>query len=156
MNPVVIYKDEAQVELINDHNRKSKRSASISSATSGSSSTANSNQHNKSSTTSPSPEVLKERQFFMNYVNELLEKSNNGHDDIQEITRRESDAYEERRVPNDEDDDDEIMTEQEYRKSCAQVVSRITHASRKGMHIKEGKKRERKDIYTFSYEYKIS
>ncbi|CAO3611927.1 unnamed protein product [Cunninghamella blakesleeana] len=136
MNPVVIYKDEAQVELINDHNRKSKRSASISSTTSGSSSTANSNQHNKSlpASSSPSSDVLKERQLFMNYVNELLEKSNSGHDDIQEITRRESDAYEERHVHNDDDDDDEIMTEQEYRKSCAQVVSRITHASRKAMY----------------------
>ncbi|CAO3642582.1 unnamed protein product [Cunninghamella echinulata] len=133
MNPVVIYKDEAQVELVGDqHNKKSKRSASISSTTSGSSATVQSNHHKTSSSTSP--EVLKERQLFMDYVNELLEKSHNGHEDIQEITRRESDAYEERHTPNDEDEDNDVMTEQEYRKSCAQVVSRITHASRKAMY----------------------
>jgi hypothetical protein len=66
----------------------------------------------------------------MDYVNQLVEKSTNGDGDIQEITRRESDAYDEQRISYEGEDD--VMTEQDYRKTCAQVVSRITHASRKG------------------------
>ncbi|KAI8084935.1 Rgp1-domain-containing protein [Halteromyces radiatus] len=140
MNPVVMYKDEAQVELVPEINNKAKRSASISSIASANSApispiASNNNiDHHRplSSPSTSSPEVLKERTAFMDYVNELLEKSTNGHDDIQEITRRESDAYDEQRISHD--DDEEIMTEQDYRKTCAQVVSRITHSSRKAMY----------------------
>ncbi|SAM02517.1 hypothetical protein [Absidia glauca] len=140
MNPVVMYKDEAQVELVQDHT-KSKRSASISSITSLSLSPPPTNlQHTNNahdanghpSAHSASPERAKERRAFMDYVNQLVEKSTNGHDDIHEITRRESDAYDEQRISFDGEDD--VMTEQDYRKTCAQVVSRLTHASRKAMY----------------------
>ncbi|CAO3600805.1 unnamed protein product [Absidia cylindrospora] len=146
MNPVVMYKDEAQVELVQEHSKKAKRSASISSIASATSAplsplggnhttnttTTSINNHGPNKPPPSSPETVKERQAFMNYVNELLEKSTNGHDDIQEITRRESDAYDEQRMSHD--DDEEVMTEQLYRKTCAQVVSRITHSSRKAMY----------------------
>lgn len=61
-------------------------------------------------------QLVEEKKLFLDYVNELLENSTR----IHEITRRESDAY-------------EVLNEQAYLdKSCSQVVSRITHRSRKG------------------------
>lgn len=63
---------------------------------------------------------LQERQAFMDYVDELSRNRTQMH----EITRRESDAYEER------------DTEQQFvlEGSCSQVVSRIAHRSRKAMY----------------------
>ncbi|KAI8341173.1 Rgp1-domain-containing protein [Chlamydoabsidia padenii] len=145
MNPVVMYKDEAQVEMIQESSNKTKRSASISSIASATSAPLsplgtnnhcsnnhNGNGHSNRTEHQPSPEAVKERRAFMEYVNQLVEKTNNGHDDIQEITRRESDAYDEQRISHD--DEEGIMTEHDYRKTCAQVVSRITHSSRKAMY----------------------
>ncbi|KAI9249576.1 Rgp1-domain-containing protein [Helicostylum pulchrum] len=63
-------------------------------------------------------EQLQERQAFMEYVDELFLNRTKMH----EITRRESDAYEERNI------DEQFVLEG----SCSQVVSRITHRSRKG------------------------
>lgn len=143
MNPVVVYKDEAQVELIQEHASKSKRNGSINSIASATSTPLSplSNDHHRSfpPPRKATPEAAKKRQAFMDYVNELLEKSaNGGHDDIQEITRRESDAYDEQRIGNDDDGDEGVMTEHDYRKTCAQVVTRITQSSRKGKEEKEG------------------
>ncbi|KAI8344340.1 Rgp1-domain-containing protein [Chlamydoabsidia padenii] len=156
MNPVVVYKDEAQVELIQESTNKAKRSGSICSIASANSTPLsplgndyphqiNSNDHYhhqqhqqqlQQTSSSATPETVKKRQLFMDYVNELLEKSaNGGHDDIQEITRRESDAYDEQQITQNDDGGDEIiMTEHDYRKTCAQVVTRITHLSRKAMY----------------------
>lgn len=63
-------------------------------------------------------EQLQERQAFMEYVDELFLNRTKMH----EITRRESDAYEERNT------EEQFVSEG----SCSQVVSRITHRSRKG------------------------
>ncbi|GAA5798974.1 hypothetical protein HPULCUR_004383 [Helicostylum pulchrum] len=65
-------------------------------------------------------EQLQERQAFMEYVDELFLNRTKMH----EITRRESDAYEERNI------DEQFVLEG----SCSQVVSRITHRSRKAMY----------------------
>lgn len=66
----------------------------------------------------------------MAYVNELSEHVN-GNTSIHEITRRESDAYEEPTAEQDQDDD-ETAEKRMYGRACAQIVSRITNASRKG------------------------
>lgn len=72
----------------------------------------------------------KARDEFMAYVNELSEHVN-GNTSIHEITRRESDAYEEPTADQDQDDD-ETAEKRMYGRACAQIVSRITNASRKG------------------------
>lgn len=95
MNPVVQYKDEATV---NEHAELTKKQVKIA-----------------------KPVGLEERKAFMDYVNELFENTSENKT-VHEITRRESDAYEERSA-------DESLTND---KSCSQVVSRITHRSRKG------------------------
>lgn len=98
MNPVVRYKDEAVVDEYNATKAEEKPAK----------------QPKKPA------QQLEERKAFMDYVNELFENSTQNHT-IHEITRRESDAYEERSA------DEQILD-----KSCSQVVSRITHRSRKG------------------------
>lgn len=98
MNPVVRYKDEAVVDEYNATKAEEKPVK----------------QPKKPA------QQLEERKAFMDYVNELFENSTQNHT-IHEITRRESDAYEERSA------DEQILD-----KSCSQVVSRITHRSRKG------------------------
>ncbi|KAK4516625.1 uncharacterized protein ATC70_011601 [Mucor velutinosus] len=100
MNPVVRYKDEAVVDEYNATKAEEKPVK----------------QPKKPA------QQLEERKAFMNYVNELFENSTQNHT-IHEITRRESDAYEERSA------DEQILD-----KSCSQVVSRITHRSRKAMY----------------------
>jgi hypothetical protein len=97
MNPIVLYKDTAIVDE----------------------KTAIQKQYKKK-TLSPA-EQLEERKAFMDYIDELLENRTNT--SIHEITRRESDAYEEHNI-------DEPI--EGYNKSCSQIVSRITHSSRKG------------------------
>ncbi|KAI9282755.1 Rgp1-domain-containing protein [Sporodiniella umbellata] len=67
--------------------------------------------------------VLEEKQAFTNYVNELLE---NNKKTREEMTRRESEAYEDR--------NDEVESEKGMGRSCSQIVSRITHSSRKAMY----------------------
>ncbi|KAI7897201.1 reduced growth phenotype protein 1 [Mucor mucedo] len=96
MNPVIQYKDEATVDEF-ENKQKIKKKKSV--------------QH------------LEERKAFMDYVDELFENSTKN-TMIHEITRRESDAYEERNA------DDQSAMEG----SCSQVVSRITHRSRKAMY----------------------
>jgi hypothetical protein len=97
MNPIVLYKDTAIVDE----------------------KTAIQKQHKKK-TLSPAEQV-EERKAFMDYIDELLENTTNT--SIHEITRRESDAYEEHNI-------DEPI--EGYNKSCSQIVSRIAHSSRKG------------------------
>lgn len=99
MNPVVRYKDEAVVDEYN----------------------ATKAEEKPTKQTKKVAQQLDERKAFMDYVNELFENSNKNHT-IHEITRRESDAYEDRSAD-----------EQSVDKSCSQVVSRITHRSRKGI-----------------------
>ncbi|KAL7320014.1 Golgi membrane exchange factor (Ric1p-Rgp1p) subunit [Mucor circinelloides] len=100
MNPVVRYKDEAVVDEYNSTKAEEKPVK----------------QPKKPA------QQIEERKAFMDYVNELFENSTQNHT-IHEITRRESDAYEERSA------DEQILD-----KSCSQVVSRITHRSRKAMY----------------------
>ncbi|RCH84109.1 hypothetical protein CU098_005804, partial [Rhizopus stolonifer] len=95
MNPVVRYKDEAMT--VEDSDQKQTRR------------------------TKKTKKVLEEKKAFLDYVNELLENTNQRH----EITRRESDAYE----PHPEEEEEIVHT-----KSCSQIVSRITHQSRKAMY----------------------
>lgn len=95
MNPVIRYKDEATVNEQAEHTKKVAKVRK--------------------------PSCLEERNAFMEYVNELFENTSENKT-VHEITRRESDAYEERSA-------DESLTND---KSCSQVVSRITHRSRKG------------------------
>lgn len=71
----------------------------------------------------------KARVEFMSYVDELLEHSteNSRH----EITRRESDAYDEGTV-EDSDEEFGLAEKRISGRACAQIVSRITNSSRKG------------------------
>ena len=101
MNPVIQYKDKAVVDEY-EENKQSKKSTVIKKAR----------------------EKSDERAAFMDYVDELFENSTKNKR-IHEITRRESEAYE-------ESNGTEQFTLEEYNNSCAQVVSRITHRSRKG------------------------
>lgn len=94
MNPVIQYKDEATVDEFENKQRIKKKKSC---------------QH------------VEERKAFMDYVDELFENSTKNKT-IHEITRRESDAYEERNT------DEQSAMEG----SCSQVVSRIAHRSRKG------------------------
>lgn len=66
----------------------------------------------------------------MSYVNELLERSNENVS-VQEITRRQSDTYDEP-IADQEDDDEDTAEKRMQGRACAQIVSRITNASRKG------------------------
>lgn len=95
MNPVIQYKDEAIVDEFETKQRIKKKKSS---------------------------QQLEERKAFMDYVDELFENTMKNKT-IHEITRRESDAYEERNIH-----DSSVMEG-----SCSQVVSRIAHRSRKGM-----------------------
>lgn len=66
--------------------------------------------------------VLEEKKAFTDYVNELLENNKKSR---QEMTRRESEAYEER---------NEGIEVDGLGRSCSQIVSRVTHSSRKAMY----------------------
>ncbi|KAJ8652306.1 hypothetical protein O0I10_012079 [Lichtheimia ornata] len=112
MNPVVMYKDEAIVEAFSEEDFKKPRLS------------MRRRESNKSASN-------KARDEFMAYVNELSEHVN-GNTSIHEITRRESDAYEEPTAEQDQDDD-ETAEKRMYGRACAQIVSRITNASRKAM-----------------------
>jgi hypothetical protein len=96
MNPVIQYKDEA---IVDEYQTSS-----------------NTQKHIIKKKQKPSSEELEERNAFMDYVDELLGTKN-----VHEITRRESDAYEEKTTDSTE-------------ATCSQVVSRITHRSRKAMY----------------------
>ncbi|KAI8878852.1 Rgp1-domain-containing protein [Backusella circina FSU 941] len=100
MNPIVLYKDTAIVDekTIAIQKPHKKKILNLS-------------------------DQLEERKAFMDYIDELLENTTNT--SIHEITRRESDAYEEQNI-------DEPI--EGYNKSCSQIVSRITHSSRKAMY----------------------
>ncbi|ORX49180.1 Rgp1-domain-containing protein [Hesseltinella vesiculosa] len=126
MNPVVMVKDEARVDIVPDRTGCRGPRGSISSLAS------LPTPHTSTPEGVRSAESQSQREQFLLYVNDLLEKSQQDHD-IQEITRRESNAYDEQPMLYDEDQDD-AMTEQAYRKTCAQIVSRIVHASRKAMY----------------------
>ncbi|KAI7877208.1 Rgp1-domain-containing protein [Lichtheimia hyalospora FSU 10163] len=112
MNPVVMYKDEAIVEAFSEEDFKKPRLS------------MRRRESNKAAS-------YKARDEFMAYVNELSEHVN-GNTSIHEITRRESDAYEEPTAEQDQDDD-ETAEKRMYGRACAQIVSRITNASRKAM-----------------------
>ncbi|KAI9487640.1 MAG: Rgp1-domain-containing protein [Benjaminiella poitrasii] len=101
LNPVVLYKDQAIVtECHSDKSEARKENKLI-----------------------RDPLQLEKKKAFLDYVNELFEnrmKKNT----IPEITRRDSDVYDEKDV-NEEADKDQ---------SCFQIVSRITHRSKKAMY----------------------
>ncbi|KAI8644761.1 reduced growth phenotype protein 1 [Parasitella parasitica] len=100
MNPVVQYKD---VAVVHEYN-------------------ATKAEGDPTKKTAKKPKQhLEERKAFFDYVNELFENCSKNNT-IHEITRRESDAYEDRSV-------DEQLVD----RSCSQVVSRLTHRSRKAM-----------------------
>ncbi|KAI8372577.1 Rgp1-domain-containing protein [Choanephora cucurbitarum] len=65
--------------------------------------------------------LVEDRMAFLDYVNELYDNTHQVH----EITRRESEVYE----SSDDDEEDQQI----HKKSCSQIVSRITHQSRKAM-----------------------
>lgn len=108
MNPVVQYKDQAIVDEYEGSINKSSEKAPT------------------AKTKKQSKEKTMEREAFMEYVNELFENSTKNKR-VHEITRRESDAYEERSAA-------EFSHSEEFNNSCSQVVSRITHRSRKAMY----------------------
>lgn len=110
MNPVVQYKDQAIVDEYEGSINKSSEKATT------------------AKTKKQSKEKTMEREAFMEYVNELFENSTKNKR-VHEITRRESDAYEERSAA-------EFSHSEEFNNSCSQVVSRITHRSRKGICLK--------------------
>ncbi|KAI8391357.1 Rgp1-domain-containing protein [Radiomyces spectabilis] len=113
MNPVVWYKDEAAIQSFGETDKKPK---------------APHKPRNKT-------EDEKERQSFMDYIEELLDKSTENQSSVEEITRRESDAYDERKLDKEQtDDEEENMPGYIYRKTCVQIVSRITNSSRKAMY----------------------
>ncbi|KAI9019984.1 Rgp1-domain-containing protein [Phycomyces nitens] len=107
MNPVVIYKDEAIVDTISDEPKKTKA-------------------------TKPSRKAGdKAREGFLDYVDELLENSAKNAS-VHEITRRESDAYDE--PSTDQEGTDGQESRRMSGKTCAQIVSRVTNGSRKAMY----------------------
>lgn len=97
MNPIIQYKDEAIVDEFENRQIIKKKKSS---------------------------QNIEERKAFMDYVDELFENSTKTRT-VHEITRRESDVYEERNT------DEQSSMEG----SCSQVVSRITHRSRKGNYM---------------------
>ena len=74
----------------------------------------------------------KARSDFLDYVNELSLHSTEN-ESISEITRRESDAYDEPTEEQKQDDDDDTAEKRMFGRACAQIVSRITNSSRKGV-----------------------
>lgn len=106
MNPVIQYKDEATVDEYQQQTNQAQKSVNV--------------KKKKES------DLLVERKAFMDYVDELFVNSTKNKA-IHEITRRESDAYEERSA-----DENSTLEGGYSSKSCSQVVSRITHRSRKG------------------------
>ncbi|KAG1607339.1 hypothetical protein G6F46_012369 [Rhizopus delemar] len=78
--------------------------------------------HVKRRPSSSSTRVMEEKKAFMDYVNELLDNKKSRH----EITRRESEAYEE--------EEEREHERGAVNRSCSQIVSRITHSSRKAMY----------------------
>lgn len=117
MNPVVQYKDQAIVDEYEGANHKSSLERAPSTAT-----VVVDSSNKKTKKQSKEKEI--ERAAFMEYVHELSENSTKNNR-VHEITRRESDAYEERSAA-------EFSHSEEFNNSCSQVVSRITHRSRKG------------------------
>ncbi|KAL0083585.1 Rgp1-domain-containing protein [Phycomyces blakesleeanus] len=109
MNPVVIYNDEAIVDTISDEDsKKNKIKSSKGSKKAGDNA----------------------REAFLDYVDELLENSAKNAS-IHEITRRESDAYDE---PSTDQEEGGIESRRMSGKTCAQIVSRVTNGSRKAMY----------------------
>ncbi|KAI8145789.1 Rgp1-domain-containing protein [Fennellomyces sp. T-0311] len=111
MNPVVMYKDEATVEPFSEEDFK-KPKMNIRRIT------------NKAASE-------KARSDFLDYVNELSAHSTEN-ESIHEITRRESDAYDEPTAEQKQDDEDSAEKRM-FGRACAQIVSRITNSSRKAM-----------------------
>ncbi|KAI7853420.1 Rgp1-domain-containing protein [Circinella umbellata] len=109
MNPVVMYKDEATVEQFSEEDFKKSK------------------MHMRRTSTSD-----KARSDFLDYVNELSLHSTEN-ESISEITRRESDAYDEPTEEQKQDDDDDTAEKRMFGRACAQIVSRITNSSRKAM-----------------------
>ncbi|KAI9497852.1 Rgp1-domain-containing protein [Zychaea mexicana] len=111
MNPVVMYKDEAIVEAFSEEDfKKAKLSMRRTSSKAASD---------------------KARSDFLDYVNELSAHSSEN-ESFSEITRRESDAYDEPTAEQKQDDDD-TAEKRMFGRACAQIVSRITNSSRKAM-----------------------
>lgn len=86
----------------------------------------------------------KARVEFINYIDELLEHSteNSRH----EITRRESDAYDEA-TTEDSDEEFGLAEKRISGRACAQIVSRITNTSRKGSNHTCMSKNSNKNTY---------
>ncbi|KAI9319707.1 Rgp1-domain-containing protein [Dichotomocladium elegans] len=112
MNPVVMYKDEAIVEAFSDDDFKKPKL----------------NMRRRASNKTASD---KARDEFIAYVN-ALSNPTNGSVSFHEITRRESDAYEEPTAEQNQDDED-IAEKRMLGRACAQIVSRITNSSTKAM-----------------------
>ncbi|KAI9274409.1 Rgp1-domain-containing protein [Phascolomyces articulosus] len=112
MNPVVMYKDEAIVEQFSEEDFKKPK------------------LHMRRASSKSASD--KARSDFLDYVNELSLHSTEN-ESISEITRRESDAYDEPTEEQKQDDDDDTAEKRMFGRACAQIVSRITNSSRKAM-----------------------
>lgn len=77
------------------------------------------NEHQSKVKRSEEKSRIEERKEFIDYINELLDNRKSRH----EITRRESEAYDEK---------NREIEEASMSRSCSQIVSRLTHGSRKG------------------------
>ncbi|PHZ08310.1 Rgp1-domain-containing protein [Rhizopus microsporus ATCC 52813] len=79
------------------------------------------NEHQSKVKRSEEKSRIEERKEFIDYINELLDNRKSRH----EITRRESEAYDEK---------NREIEEASMSRSCSQIVSRLTHGSRKAMY----------------------